>query len=82
MNEKIINTYKNRIEQITEGVKKACKENNIFMFLDLYGDINKISGCLIRESIIGYNEEINKLYEESLAIARKIYSIIVVLLHM
>ena len=76
MNEKIINTYKTKIKEINDKAMKASKEKNIYILIDLYGDIKYISGCLMHESLNGFNEEINVLHEESLTISRHIYSII------
>ena len=76
MNEKIINIYKTKIKEINEKANKASKEKNIYKLIDLYGDIKYFNGCLMSESLNGFNEEINALYEEGLTISRHIYSII------
>ena len=73
MNEKYIEAYKNKINEINEKAMKAYDEKNIYKLIDLYGDIKFYNGCLMNESLDGFNDEVNNLYEESLTIIRRIY---------
>lgn len=74
MNEKDLEIYKTKIKEINNKGMKASKEKNIYKLIDLYGDIKNITGWLMRESLNGFNDEINNLYEESLIISSHIYS--------
>ena len=76
MNEKYIDAYKNKINEINVSAMVAYKEQNIYKLIDLYGSINYFNGSLMNESLNGFNEEINSLFEETLIIRRKIYSFI------
>ena len=73
MNEKYIDAYKNKINEINEKAMKAYDEQNIYKLIDLYGDIKFFKGCLMNESLEGFNAEVNNLYEESSTISRNIY---------
>ena len=73
MNEKVIDAYKNKINEINEKAMKAYDEKNIYKLIDLYGDIKFFKGCLMNESLEGFNAEVNNLYEESSTISRNIY---------
>ena len=73
MNEKYIEAYKNKINEINEKAMKAYDEQNIYKLIDLYGDIKFFKGCLMNESLEGFNAEVNNLYEESSTISRNIY---------
>ena len=73
MNEKYIEAYKNKINAINEKAMKAYEEKNVFKLIDLYGDIKFFKGCLMNESLEGFNDEVNNLYEESSTISRNIY---------
>ena len=73
MNEKYIDAYKNKINEINEKAMKAYDEKNIYKLIDLYGDIKFFKGCLMNESLEGFNAEVNNLYEESSTISRNIY---------
>ena len=70
---KAIETYKTKIKEINEKAMKAYKEKNIYKLIDLYGDIKFFKGCLMNESLEGFNAEVNNLYEESSTISRNIY---------
>ena len=72
MNEKYIDAYKNKINEINEKAMKAYDEQNIYKLIDLYGDIKFFKGCLMNESLEGFNAEVNNLYEESSTISRNI----------
>ena len=76
MNEKYIEAYKTKINEINEKAMKAYKEKNIYKLIDLYGDIKYYKGCLMSESLNGFNDGINNLYEESSTISQHIYSVI------
>ena len=73
MNEKYIEAYKTKINEINEKAMKAYDEKNIYKLIDLYGDIKFFKGCLMNESLEGFNAEVNNLYEESSRISRNIY---------
>ena len=73
MNEKYIEAYKNKINAINEKAMKAYEEKNVYKLIDLYGDIKFFKGCLMNESLEGFNDEVNNLYEESSTISRNIY---------
>ena len=73
MNEKYIDAYKNKINEINEKAMKAYEEKNVYKLIDLYGDIKFFKGCLMNESLYGFNDEVNNLYEESSTISRNIY---------
>ena len=72
MNEKYIEAYKNKINEINEKAMNAYDEKNIYKLIDLYGDIKFFKGCLMNESLKGFNAEVNNLYEESSTISRNI----------
>ena len=74
MNEKNLECYKNKLNEINEKAIKAYKEENICELVSLYGSINYYNGCFMVESLDGFNKEVNKLYEESLIISRQIYA--------
>ena len=73
MNEKYIEAYKTKINEINEKAMIAYEEKNIYKLIDLYGDIKFFKGCLMNESLEGFNDEVNNLYEESSTISRHIY---------
>ena len=73
MNEKYIEAYKTKINEINEKAMKAYEEKNVYKLIDLYGDIKFFKGCLMNESLEGFNDEVNNLYEESSTISRNIY---------
>ena len=73
MNEKYIEAYRTKIYAINEKARNAYDEKNIYKLIDLYGDIKYFNGCLMNESLEGFNDEVNNLYEESLTISRYIY---------
>ena len=73
MNEKYIEAYKTKINEINEKAMNAYDEKNIYKLIDLYGDIKFYNGCLMNESLDGFNDEVNNLYEESSTISRNIY---------
>ena len=73
MNEKYIEAYKTKINEINEKAMKAYEEKNVYKLIDLYGDIKFFKGCLMNESLEGFNAEVNNLYEESSTISRNIY---------
>ena len=74
MNEKVIDTYKNKINEINVSAMVAYKEQNIYKLIDLYGAIKYFNGCLRTECLNEFNDEINNLCEESLTISHHIYS--------
>ena len=76
MNEKYIEAYKTKINEINEKGMKAYKEKNIYKLIDLYGAIKYFNGCLRTECLNEFNEEINNLCEESSTISHHIYSAI------
>ena len=76
MNEKNLQWYWNKFKGINEKAMKAYKEKNIYKLIDLYGDIKYYKGCLMSESLNGFNDGINNLYEESSTISQHIYSVI------
>ena len=76
MNEKVIDAYKNKINEINVSGMVAYKEKNIYKLIDLYGAIKYFNGCLRTESLNEFNEEVNNLCEESLTISHHIYSAI------
>lgn len=73
MNEKYNEHYKAKINEINEKAMSAYEEKNIYKLIDLYGDIKYFRGCLMNESLKGFNDELNNLYEESLKITNHIY---------
>lgn len=77
MNEKVIDAYKTKINEINEKVMKAYKEKNIYKLIDLYGAVKYFNGCLRTECLNEFNDEINNLVVETIDIANNIYSIIV-----
>ena len=74
MNEKVIDAYKNKINEINVSAMVAYKEQNIYKLIDLYGAIKYFNGCLRTECLNEFNDEINNLCEESLTISHHIYS--------
>ena len=76
MNEKYIELYKNKINEINEKAMVAYKEQNIYKLIDLYGAIKYFNGCLRTECLNEFNEEVNNLCEESSTISHHIYSTI------
>ena len=76
MNEKVIDAYKNKINEINVSAMLAYKEQNIYKLIDLYGAIKYFNGCLRTECLNEFNEEVNNLCEESATISHHIYSAI------
>ena len=76
MNEKVIEAYKTKINEINEKAMKAYKEKNIYKLIDLYGAVKYFNGCLRTECLNEFNDEINNLCDESSTISHHIYSII------
>ena len=76
MNEKYIDAYKTKINEINEKAMNAYEEKNIYKLIDLYGDIKFFNGCLRAECLDEFNEEIKSLAEESATISHHIYSAI------
>lgn len=76
MNGKIFGKYIIELKGINEKVMKAYEEKNVSLLVDLYGSIKYFNGALMSESLDGFNEEINKLYEYTLVFSRKVYSLI------
>ena len=76
MNEKNLQCYWDKFKGINEKAMKAYKEKNGPVLVDLYGSINYFNGYFMGESLNGFNEEINKLFEYSTVLSRKIYSLI------
>ena len=73
MNEKI----KTKLNEINEKAMKAYEEKNLPKLISLYGSISYYNGALMSESLNGFNKkEVNNLYEKSLIISRRIYSLI------
>lgn len=77
MNEKVIDAYKTKINEINEKAMKSYKEKNIYKLIDLYGAVKYFNGCLRTECLNEFNDEINNLVVETIDIANNIYSIIV-----
>ena len=76
MKEKNLQCYWNKFKEINEKAMKAYEEKNLPKLISLYGSINYYNGYFMGETLNGFNDEINNLYEYSLVLSRKIYSLI------
>ena len=66
-----------KIKEINEKAIIAYKQKNICELINLYGSIEYFNGALMSESLNGFNKkEVNNLYEKTLIISRRIYSVI------